>query len=1145
MSDGQFSLLKKRNFLPLFITQFLGAFHDNLFKNALVVLIIYQLAQQLDFTEKAQQLLTTLAAGILILPFFLFSAMGGQLADKFPKDKIMRAVKLFEILIALLGFAALLSANLYLCYATLFALGTHSAIFSPSKYSILPQHLDRGYLIAGNALLNTGTFLAILLGTIIGTSVMALHSGALMIGSLMISISLIGYAASRYIPLAPPASENAPFSLNPFRETWDVMAHTFRQPREIRLSLLGKGWFFCIGSMFMAQFANYTKGTLGADEHVLTLFLVLFSVGIAIGGLFNHKLLRGTISAVFVPLSALGLSLFSIDIYFASSGLAPRADGTFLSVSEFLQSFAHARIVFDVFMVAFFGGLFVIPLSAIIQDRTPPVTRARVMAGSSITDSMFMVASAVVSALLIGKGYAIRDIFLFFALANLGVTLFICRLLPDYLFKTVLQIIFKILYKVEVRGLEHIEAAGPRAVIVGNHVSLLDPPLLAAFLPGRPMFAVNSFVANWWWVRPFLKLVDAFPLDPTNPYSLKALIRKVEENRHIVIFPEGRLTDTGALMKVYDGPGMIADKTGAVILPVRLDGVQHTPFARLKGKVPLKSFPKITITVLPPVTFTIDPDIKGRARRVAASQQLYDVMESMMFETSDRDQNLWNALLKARYVNGDSHIAAEDPSFVPLTYRNLIRGAYVLGHKLRPLTQRGEIVGLMLPNSAGAILTFFALQVGGQVPAMVNYSAGLKSISSSLSTSGVKTVITSRRFVELGKLDELVNALSPSFQILYLEDLKAGIGLLDKARALLFATQPSAVSPESPAVVLFTSGSEGSPKGVVLSHRNIMSNIVQLATRVDFNQQDLVFNALPMFHSFGLTAGALLPVLSGIRTFLYPNPIHYRIVPEMVYATNATIMFGTDTFLTGYARMASSYDFYRMRYIFAGAEKVKDSTRQLYADKFGVRILEGYGATETAPVIAVNSAMHQKNGTVGRILPGITARLETVPGISEGGRLFVKGPNVMLGYFRDTNPGVLEPPHEGWHDTGDIVSVDHEGFVRICGRAKRFAKIGGEMVSLTLAESLAQKIWPDFQHAVIVRPNPRKGETLILITTAPSAARENMIQLAQELGITALAVPSSVLVRDKLPVLGSGKVDYASLESLLEASLDSPPRAPQ
>ena len=336
------------------------------------------------------------------------------------------------------------------------------------------------------------------------------------------------------------------------------------------------------------------------------------------------------------------------------------------------------------------------------------------------------------------------------------------------------------------------------------------------------------------------------------------------------------------------------------------------------------------------------------------------------------------------------------------------------------------------------------------------------------------------------------------------------------------------VDPNAPAAILFTSGSEGTPKGVVLSHRNLLANCAQSLTRVSCNGSDKVFNALPVFHSFGLTAGLLMPLTGGIPVYLYPTPLHYRIIPELVYGSNATILFGTDTFLAGYARCAHPYDFARVRLVLAGAEAVKDRTRQMYMDRFGVRILEGYGVTETAPVLAINTPLANKAGTVGRLSPLMEARLEPVPGITEGGRLYVRGPNVMLGYYRAENPVVLEAPPDGWHDTGDIVTIDAQGYIAIKGRAKRFAKIAGEMVSLSAVEALSAELWPQLITVVVSLPDARKGERLALLTTDANCTREQFSQFAKRKGATELMVPADILVVDKIPLLGSGKPDYVA-----------------
>jgi acyl-[acyl-carrier-protein]-phospholipid O-acyltransferase/long-chain-fatty-acid--[acyl-carrier-protein] ligase len=341
-------------------------------------------------------------------------------------------------------------------------------------------------------------------------------------------------------------------------------------------------------------------------------------------------------------------------------------------------------------------------------------------------------------------------------------------------------------------------------------------------------------------------------------------------------------------------------------------------------------------------------------------------------------------------------------------------------------------------------------------------------------------------------------------------------------------------------VVLFTSGSEGTPKGVVLSHANLLANREQLAAKFDFSAQDVILNALPLFHSFGLTSATLLPLLSGMKVFFYPSPLHYRIVPEVAYDVNATVLFGTNTFLAGYGRHAHPYDFYSVRYVFAGAERLQEETRRLWARKFGLRILEGYGATETSPVIAGNSPMENREGTVGRILPGIAYRLEPVPGLEAGGRLVVRGPNVMLGYLLADRPGELVPPPDGWYDTGDIVTLDADGYVTIRGRAKRFAKVGGEMVSLGAVEELAGRVWPGAQHAVVTRPDERKGEQLVLVTTAADADRAALAARARADGLSELHVPRAVVRAQTIPLLGTGKVDYRAVAALAETATGEP-----
>ncbi len=775
------------------------------------------------------------------------------------------------------------------------------------------------------------------------------------------------------------------------------------------------------------------------------------------------------------------------------------------------------------------------PVFTAVQVWAGDDRRARVVAAVNVLNAAFMVAGAIILAVLQKLGYGTPLLFALIGAANVVVAIAIGFTMPAGWLNDFLSIVFRAFFRLEVNGLDNIAKAGDHAIIALNHVSFLDPPLAAAILPKRPVFAIDVAMSKHWWIQPFLKFVRTMALDPLKPFSLRAIINAVREGDTLVIFPEGRITVTGSLMKVYDGAAMIADKADVMVVPVRIDGPEATIFSRLKSsQVRRRWFPKITVTILEPVQLKVDPEIKGRKRRQVAGAALYTIMSDLIFRTTSTDRTVVEAVVESARVHGASWLAVEDPVSGQMTYKRLLQATAILGRKLMPFALEGHTLGVMLPTSNGAVATFLAVMSGGRVPAMINFTAGAANILAACRAAQVDTVLTSRAFVEKGRLDNVVAQLATQVRLVYLEDVRKTIGLLDKLRGLVSWKKPLVVrKPDDWATVLFTSGSEGLPKGVVLSHRNMLTNAAQAAARIDFGREDKLFNVLPVFHSFGLTAGTVLPLVSGVPVYLYPSPLHYRTVPELVYGVSATILFGTDTFLNGYARVANPYDFRSVRYVLAGAEPVKEATRQLYLEKFGLRILEGYGVTECSPVMAINTPMFNKFGSVGRLLPGMEARLDKVEGVEEGGRLFVKGPNVMLGYLRADKPGVLEPPPEGWHDTGDIVVIDDQGFVAIKGRAKRFAKVGGEMISLAAIEMLAAGLWPDNQTAVAPVADARKGERLIMVTDKQGATRSEFMIYARSKHASELMLPAEVIVLEKLPMLGSGKVDQLAIEKFV------------
>lgn len=1151
MANSQFALLKTRRFLPLFLTQALGAFNDNGFKNALVILVTYRLAAEQGFSGP---FFITVAAALFILPFFLFSATAGQIADKYEKGWLIHRIKFAEIILMLLAALSFHLQSVNLGLFVLFLLGTQSTFFGPLKYGILPQHLKDDELIGGNGLIETGTFLAILLGTLFGGLLILLESGLIWVSISLFTLSVAGFVSSLYIPKAAPTAPELKINANFLAETVNIMKLATKQ-RTVALSIMGISWFWFVGTIFLTQFPTLAKEQFLANEQVTNFFIAVFTIGIMIGSLLCNRLLKGEITAKYVPLASLAITFASVALVIASKLMTiPTPPNGLYTVAEFLVLPGAIWIILSLVAIAAFGGLYAVPLFAMVQHNSDQTAISRTIAGNNIINALFMVAASLLAALMLKNGFDVLDIFMLVAGLNAVVALYICRLLPTDLVKSLGRFLFRLLYRVEIKGLENYEKAGERVVIVANHTSFLDAPLLGCFLKDTPLFGINTEIAKKWWLRPAFALFDLYPLDPTNPMALKGLIKEVQAGKKCVIFPEGRITLTGALMKVYEGPGMIAANANATILPIRIDGAQYSIFSKLRGKMRLSLFPKITITLLPPEK--IEPEIlgteklTGRQKRSAIGRHLHDVMTNMVFETSNINRTLFEALADAASTNGRRHKILEDVTRSPISYHRILTGSFVLAAHLNKQTRPGEKVGLMLPNSNGTILSLFALSSSGRIPAMLNYSAGPKSCTGAAQTARLKTIITSRRFIKLGRLEETKTALEQHCQLIYLEDIKDEVTALQKLSASIKALAPKhfAISatkdgsePDETAVILFTSGSEGTPKGVALSHKNILANCYQISSKVDFTPSDTVFNALPLFHCFGLTDGLILPLISGVKIFLYPSPLHYRIVPEMIYDTNATIMFGTDTFLKGYAKKAHPYDFYSIRYVFAGAEKLSPETRTQWMEKFGIRIFEGYGTTETSPVIATNTAMEYKSGTVGRLLPGLTYQLEPVPGIEpengeQTGRLIVEGPNIMQGYIHHDQPGVIQPRENNSYDTGDIISLDREGYITIKGRAKRFAKIAGEMVSLTMVEQFIGRHWPENLHAVIALPCAKKGEKLALITDHKLLERSTLLSKAKEEGLSELVIPRLIISDKEIPLLATGKLNYPVLNEIAKTN---------
>ena len=705
-----------------------------------------------------------------------------------------------------------------------------------------------------------------------------------------------------------------------------------------------------------------------------------------------------------------------------------------------------------------------------------------------------------------------------------------------------LRLLSRALDRVSVHG-NVAEFDNERTLIVANHESFLDGLLLGIFLPVEATCVVHTQIANNPFFGWILRFIPHLVVDSTSPLAIKVICKLVETGRPVIIFPEGRLTVTGSLMKVYDGAAFIAAKMGAVVVPIRIDGAGRSFFGRLAGVYPLKVFPKITITIMERRHIAMPPLPSAKERRRRSGELMRRILLDMLVATRP-ERTLFEAFLDAKSTFGSRYKLVEDIRLQEESYGSLLRMSLGLGRLLASRTQPGEIVGVLMPNAAPTLGLLLGLSVTRRVPAFLNYTAGPEGLKAACTAAKIRIVVASRAFIERARLGALLQGLAP-VEVVYASKISAqgspgstNYGSsLPPAIPVRMAIVPQA--PSDAAVVLFTSGSEGKPKGVVHSHTSLLSNIAQIRSIADFTPLDKFMIALPLFHSFGLTCGAIMPLVSGCKVFLYPSPLHYRIIPELVYDRNCTVLFGTSTFLANYGKYAHPYDFGRLRYVVAGAERLSEDVRRLWLDKFGIRILEGYGVTECAPVIAVNVPMACRIGSVGQLVPGMQSSLEPVTGIENGGALHVKGPNVMKGYLLFDKPGVIQPPSsigEGWYATGDIVEFDADDFIHIRGRVKRFAKIAGEMISLEVVERIAAQAAPGFAHAASSRADASKGEAIVLFTTATNLLRDTLVAAAKSLGAPELAVPRTIRQVDAIPLLGSGKTDYVRLKELAAAS---------
>jgi acyl-[acyl-carrier-protein]-phospholipid O-acyltransferase / long-chain-fatty-acid--[acyl-carrier-protein] ligase len=705
--------------------------------------------------------------------------------------------------------------------------------------------------------------------------------------------------------------------------------------------------------------------------------------------------------------------------------------------------------------------------------------------------------------------------------------------------KTFLRFLLKLFFRFRALNEEALRGPGPM-LLTPNHVSWFDWLFLAVCLDDNWRFVTSSHTAQTSWLhRKLMTGKHAFPVETDSPYAVKRMAEYLQSGGKLVLFPEGRLSQTGSLMKLFDGTGFLLYKTGAKVVTCYLRDAYRLPLSPQPGWK--KLFPKVSAHFSEVLTPPKPENVSTTIARQKVTNWLRDKLVEQQFWTEMEfgPTNVLAAVAQTAQLR-PKHVVLEDVTRQKLTYRKLFVGVDLFARQLRGILNNEKRTGVLLPNVNAMPVTLLSLWAIEKVPAILNYSTGAATMLSCVQLAGLKQIITSRTFIEKGKLN-LQPLSDAGIQFLYLEDIRAEISSTGKFFALLKTCFSSSFTdfksqPDGTAVVLFTSGSEGIPKGVELTHKNLLANIRQMLAVTDLVDSDRFFNALPLFHSFGLSVGTLLPLVRGLYVFVYPSPLHYRVVPTVFYDLNCTVMFGTNTFLNGYARKAHAYDFRSLRYLFAAAEKLQEATANTWARRFGVRILEGYGATECSPALTVNTLLTPSHGSAGKFLPGVEYKLEAVEGVETGGRLFVRGSNVMRGYLnQDANEKFKAL--NGWYDTGDIVSVDENGFVQILGRLKRFAKVSGEMVSLTAVEDALAGAFPQYglrcQVAVVSQPDEDKGEKLIAVTNEPKLQLDEIRAAIKAKGLTNLCVPREIKTVREIPKLGTGKVNHRELQKIL------------
>jgi acyl-[acyl-carrier-protein]-phospholipid O-acyltransferase/long-chain-fatty-acid--[acyl-carrier-protein] ligase len=1144
-----------RGFWSLIATQFEGAFNDN----ALKMLVTY-VGLNMALSPWLHKALVPLTAGLFSLPFLLFSMTGGFFADRFSKRSVTIGVKLLEIVIMSFATLGLLQRSLAMGLAAIFLMGVHSSIFGPSKYGMLPELLPERRLSWGNGILELGTFLAIILGMAGGALLYKRFEGRQECsGAVMIGLALLGFGFSLGISRLRAANPTKPFQANFLGDLWQQV-QMMRRDRVLWLANLGNIYFWFIGQLLQQAVIDYGVDVLKVGEIRTMYMLAALAVGIGLGSFAAGYLSGGKIEYGLVPLGAVGITVFAAILW-----------NPHLHFSSILGVLSA---------LGFFAGFFIVPISAILQHRPSRQDKGIVLAAANLLSSAgLFVAAGVYWVLAVGLGLGPRGVFGIGGLLTLAATFYVLWLLPDSFLRFMLWALTHTIYRIRVLGRDNIPSKGG-ALFVCNHLSFVDAMLLLASTDRPVRFLVYKGMYEKPWIKPFAKTLGAIPISSEQRpremlHALHAASEAIRAGEVVCIFAEGQITRIGNLLPFRRGFERIMKDVEAPIVPVGLDGVWGSIFSFDRGrflwKLPRRIPYRVTVNFGQPLPHT------------AAPFEVRERVQELLAEAWEHRKAHMEPLHRSFVRTARRHpfrLAMTDPTTPKLTFGSALMRTIFLGRRLKKVWDGQEMVGLLLPPSVPGALVNFAAVLMGKVPVNLNYTVSAETLQSCISQCRIKTVLTSRVFLEKLKLKVpaetvlLEELMGRSADILVRASAQAGEGgptpgERTEMSALRFAGPPTAVEKlcamlsawllpvgwlermlgrQKPAVlddlvtVIFSSGSTGEPKGVMLSHYNIGSNIEQLEQVFGLDASDGFVGVLPFFHSFGSTGTLWLPAVLGVRAAYYPNPLEAKAIGPLVSQHALTFLLATPTFLQLYMRSCSAEDFGSLRLVMTGAEKLPERLASAFEEQFGVRPLEGYGCTECSPAVAVNTydfrsagfrQVGAKRGKIGHPLPGMSVRIvdaETfreLP-VGEPGLMLVHGPNVMQGYLGRPDK-TAEALHDGWYVTGDIAAIDQDGFLQITDRLSRFSKIGGEMVPHIKIEERLHEFAGATEQVFLVAgvPDEKKGERLVVLHKLAQPQLVPCLEKLAQCDLPNLWKPRAdqFFHIDALPYLGTGKLD--------------------